>query len=76
MKGCHMSNYEKLKNEFMKDDEFVTIYKDARNQIDLEYEVQYIKEKITTNDKSFNVLNALDSLQKHIVDFTHRRKLA
>ena len=76
MKGCHMSNYEKLKNEFMQDDEFVTIYKDARSQIDLEYEVQYIKEKITTNDKSFNVLNALDSLQKHIIDFTHQRKLA
>ena len=76
MKGCHMSNYEKLKSEFMKDDEFVVMYKDAKNQIDLEYEVQCIKEKITTNDKSFNVLNALDSLQKHIVDFTHQRKLA
>ncbi len=71
-----MSNYEKLKSEFMKDDEFVVMYKDAKNQIDLEYEVQCIKEKITTNDKSFNVLNALDSLQKHIVDFTHQRKLA
>ncbi|NOX14487.1 MAG: hypothetical protein GXP61_00325 [Epsilonproteobacteria bacterium] len=71
-----MSNYEKLKNEFMQDDEFVIIYEDAKNQIDLEYEVQYIKEKITNNDKSFNVLNALDSLQKHIIDFTHQRKLA
>ena len=71
-----MSNYEKFKNEFMQDDEFVTMYKDAKNQVDLEHEIQYIKEKITTNDKSFNVLNALDSLQKHIVDFTHQRKLA
>ncbi len=71
-----MSNYEKLKNEFMKDDEFVTIYKDAKNQVDLEYEVQCIKEKINTNDKSFDVLDALDSLQKHIIDFTHQRKLA
>ena len=76
MKGCHMSNYEKLKNEFMKDDEFITMYKDAKNQVDLECEVQYIKEKINTNDKSFNVLDALDSLQKHITDFTHQRKLA
>jgi len=71
-----MSNYEKLKNEFMKDDEFVVMYKDARKQIDLEYEVQYIKEKITTNDKSFNVLSALDSLQKHIIEFTNQKKLA
>ena len=36
----------------------------------------FIKKKITTNDKSFNVLNALDSLQKHIIDFTHQKKLA
>jgi len=71
-----MSNYEKLKNDFMKDDEFTIMYKDAKNQIDLEYEVQCIKDKIAANDKSFNVLNALDSLQKHIIDFTHQRKLA
>jgi len=71
-----MSNYEKLKDEFMKDNEFVTMYKDAKNKVDLECEVQYIKEKISTDDKSFNILNALDSLQKHIIDFTHQRKLA
>jgi len=76
MKGCHMCNYEKLKNEFMQDNEFVAMYSDAKNQVNLEYEIQYIKEKITTNDKSFNILNALDSLQKHIVDFTYQRKLA
>jgi len=29
-------------------------------------------QKITTNDKSFNVLNAL---QKHIIDFVHQIKL-
>jgi hypothetical protein len=71
-----MSNYEKLKTEFMQDDEFVAMYEEAKNQIDLEYEVQYIKEKIVNNDKTFNILNALDALQKHIVDFTHQRRLA
>jgi len=71
-----MSNYEKLKTEFMQDDEFVAMYEEAKNQIDLEYEVQYIKEKIVNNDKTFNILNALDTLQKHIVDFTHQRRLA
>ncbi len=76
MKGCHMSNYEKLKKSYMKDAEFVTMYEDAKTQVDLEYEVQCIKDKIFTNDKSFNILNALDALQKHIVDFTHQRKLA
>ena len=76
MKGCHMSNYEKLKKNYMQDAEFVKMYDDARTQVDLENEVQYIKDKIHTNDSSFNLLNALDTLQKHIVDFTHQRKLA
>jgi len=76
MKGCHMSNYEKLKKSYMKDAEFVKMYDEAKTQVDLENEVQYIKDKIHTNDSSFNLLNALDTLQKHIVDFTHQRKLA
>ncbi len=76
MKGCHMSNYEKLKKNYMQDAEFVKMYDEARTQVDLENEVQYIKDKIHTNDSSFNLLNALDTLQKHIVDFTHQRKLA
>ena len=76
MKGCHMSNYEKLKKNYMQNAKFVKMYEDAKTQVDLEYEVQYIKDKIFTNDKSFDILNALDSLQKHIVDFTHNRRLA
>ena len=76
MKGCHMSNYEKLKKNYMQDAEFVKMYDEARTQVDLENEVQYIKDKIHNNDSSFNLLNALDTLQKHIVDFTHQRKLA
>ena len=76
MKGCHMSNYEKLKKNYMQDAEFVKMYDEAKTQVDLENEVQYIKDKIHTNDSSFNLLNALDTLQKHIVDFTHQRKLA
>ena len=76
MKGCHMSNYEKLKKNYMQDAEFVKMYDEARTQVDLENEVQDIKDKIHTNDSSFNLLNALDTLQKHIVDFTHQRKLA
>ena len=76
MKGCHMSNYEKMKKNYMQDAEFVKMYDEARTQVDLENEVQYIKDKIHTNDSSFNLLNALDTLQKHIVDFTHQRKLA
>ena len=76
MKGCHMSNYEKLKKNYMQDTEFVKMYDEAKTQVDLENEVQYIKDKIHTNDSSFNLLNALDTLQKHIVDFTHQRKLA
>ena len=76
MKGCHMSNYEKLKKNYMQDAEFVKMYDEARTQVDLENEVQYIKDKIHTNDSSFNLLNALDTLQKHIVDFTQQRKLA
>ncbi len=76
MKGCHMSNYEKLKKNYMQDAEFVKMYDEARTQVDLENEVQYITDKIHTNDSSFNLLNALDTLQKHIVDFTHQRKLA
>lgn len=76
MKGCHMSNYEKLKKNYMQDAEFVKMYDEARTQVDLENEVQYIKDKLHTNDSSFNLLNALDTLQKHIVDFTHQRKLA
>lgn len=76
MKGCHMSNYEKLKKNYMQDAEFVKMYDEAKTQVDLENEVQYIKDKIHTNDKSFNLLNALDTLQKHIVDFTQQRKLA
>lgn len=71
-----MSNYEKLKKSYMKDAEFVTIYEEAKTQVNLEHEVQYIKDKIYTNDKSFNILNALDTLQKHIVDFTQQKKLA
>ena len=71
-----MSNYEKLKKNYMQDAEFVKMYDEARTQVDLENEVQYIKDKIHTNDSSFNLLNALDTLQKHIVDFTHQRKLA
>lgn len=76
MKGCRMNNYEKLKKSYMKNAEFVAMYEDAKTQVDLEYEVQCIKDKIFTNDKSFNILNALDSLQKHIVDFTNQRRLA
>ena len=76
MKGCHMSNYEKLKKNYMQDTEFVKMYDEAKIQVDLENEVQYIKDKLHTNDSSFNLLNALDTLQKHIVDFTHQRKLA
>ncbi len=76
MKGCHMSNYEKLKKNYMQDAEFVKMYDEAKTQVDLENEVQYIKDKLHTNDSSFNLLNALDTLQKHIVDFTHQRKLA
>ena len=76
MKGCHMSNYEKLKKNYMQDAEFVKMYDEARTQVDLENEVQYIKDKIHTNDSSFNLLNALDTLQKHIVDVTHQRKVA
>ncbi len=76
MKGCHMSNYEKLKKNYMQDAEFVKMYDEARTQVDLENEVQYIKDKLHTNDSSFNLLNALDTLQKHIVDFTQQRKLA
>ena len=76
MKGCPMSNYEKLKKTYMNDAEFVTLYEDAKTQVDLENEVQYIKDKIHTNDASFNLINALNTLQKHIVDYTHKRKLA
>lgn len=76
MKGCHMSNYEKLKKNYMQDAEFVKMYDEAKTQVDLENEVQYIKDKIHTNDSSFNLLSALDTLQKHIVDFTHQKKLA
>lgn len=76
MKGCHMSNYEKLKKQYMQDAEFVKMYDEAKTQVDLEHEVQFIKDKIHNNDSSFNLLNALDTLQKHIVDFTHQRKLA
>lgn len=76
MKGCHMSNYEKLKKNYMQDAEFAKMYDEAKTQVDLENEVQYIKDKIHTNDSSFNLLNALDTLQKHIVDFTHQKKLA
>lgn len=76
MKGCRMSNYEKLKKSYMNDAEFVKMYDDAKTQVDLENEVQYIKDKIHTNDASFNLINALDTLQKHIVDYTHKRKLA
>ena len=71
-----MSNYEKLKKNYMQDAEFVKMYDEAKTQVDLENEVQYIKDKLHTNDSSFNLLNALDTLQKHIVDFTHQRKLA
>ena len=71
-----MSNYEKLKKNYMQDAEFVKMYDEAKTQVDLENEVQYIKDKIHTNDSSFNLLNALDTLQKHIVDFTHQKKLA
>jgi len=76
MKGCLMSNYEKLKKTYMRDAEFVKMYEDAKTQVDLENEVQYIKDKIHTNDASFNLINALDTLQKHISDYTHKRKLA
>ncbi len=76
MKGCRMSNYEKLKKSYMNDAEFVKMYDDAKTQVDLENEVQYIKDKIHTNDASFNLINALDTLQKHIVDYTQKRKLA
>ena len=68
--------YEKLKKSYMNDAEFVTMYEDAKAQVDLENEVQYIKDKIHTNDTSFNLLNALDTLQKHISEYTHKRKLA
>ena len=71
-----MTNYENLKNSYMKDIEFVKEYDDAKGQVNLEYEVQCIKEKISSNDTSFNVLDALDILQKHIIDFTYQRKLA
>ncbi|KFL33979.1 MULTISPECIES: hypothetical protein [unclassified Sulfurospirillum] len=71
-----MSNYEKLKKSYMNDAEFVKMYDDAKTQVDLENEVQYIKDKIHTNDASFNLINALDTLQKHIVDYTQKRKLA
>ena len=76
MKGCHMSNYEKLKKNYMQDAEFVKMYDEAKTQVDWEKEVHYIKDKIHTNDSSFNLLSALDTLQKHIVDFTHQKKLA
>jgi len=76
MKGCPMSNYEKLKKTYMHDAEFVKMYEDAKTQVDLENEVQYIKDKIHANDASFNLINALDTLQKHIVDYTQKRKLA
>ena len=75
MKVVYMSNYEKLKNPYMHDAEFVKMYEDAKTQVDLEHEVQYIKDKIHTNDASFNLINALDTLQKHIVDYTQKRKL-
>ena len=52
----------------MHDVEFATMYEDAKIQVNLEHEVQYIKDKIHTNDASFNFLNELDILQKHIVD--------
>lgn len=76
MKGCHMNNYEKLKKSYMQDTEFVKMYEDAKIKVDLENEVQYIKDKLYTNDASFNLLNALDTLQKHIIEFKHQRKLA
>lgn len=76
MKGCHMNNYEKLKKKYMQDAEFIKMYDEAKTQVDLEHEVQFIKDRIHNNDTSFNLLNALDTLQKHIVDFTHQRKLA
>ncbi len=71
-----MTNYDKLKNSYMKNSEFAQEYNDARSKIDLEYEVQSIRDKISNNDTSFNILDALDLLQKHIVDFTHQKKLA
>ena len=76
MKGCHMNNYEKLKKKYMQDAEFIKMYDEAKTQVDLEHEVQFIKDRIHNNDTSFNLLNPLDTLQKHIVDFTHQRKLA
>jgi len=71
-----MSNYENLKKSYMKDSQFVKQYSDAKKQVDLEYEVQSIKDRISNNDNSFNILDALDLLQKHIVDFTHHKKPA
>lgn len=71
-----MSNYEKLKSSYMKDAQFVEAYQNAKKQVDLEYEVQTIKDRIFNNDASFNILDALDLLQKHITDFTHPKRLA
>lgn len=71
-----MTNYESLKSSYMQDSTFIKEYESAKKQVDLEYEVEFIKEKIAKNDTSFNVLDALDMLQKHIIDFTQQRKLA
>ncbi|MEA3523577.1 MAG: hypothetical protein U9R50_11480 [Campylobacterota bacterium] len=71
-----MTNYDELKNGYMKNSHFSKEYSEASKQIDLEYEVQSIKDKISNNDTTFNILDALDLLQKHIVDFTQSKKLA
>ncbi|NOQ30641.1 MAG: hypothetical protein GQ570_05920 [Helicobacteraceae bacterium] len=71
-----MTNYEQLKSSYMQNSEFVNEYNEAKKQVDLEYEVQSIKDSIANNDTTFNVLDALDLLQKHIVDFTQQQKLA
>ena len=71
-----MSNYEKLRSNYMKDARFVEAYQNAKKQVDHEYEIQTVRDKIFNNDASSNVLDALDLLQKHITDFTHPKRLA